>query len=104
MLVVGRFRGLEDITQKDPMDRPLTSESLACGIPMSRSGAKMTLLRSAVDLSINKLSHVALIVPILFSVYPGSVMLEDNPRGVFVSVFPTAVGVTQEMIGCGICM
>jgi hypothetical protein len=64
----------------------------------------MTLLRSAVDLSINEVSHVALIVPILSSVYPELVMLEDNPCGVFVSMFLTAVGVTREMIGCGICM
>ena len=94
MLVIGRLRGLEETTQKDPMDKPLTSESLARGIPTSRNRAKMTLLRSAVSLSINELSRIALIVPILFSVYPGLVMLEDNPRGVFVSVFPTAVGVT----------
>lgn len=104
MLVVGRLRELEEITQKDPMDKPLTSESLARDIPTSRSGAKMTLLRSAVSLSINELSHVALIVPIFVSAYPELVMLEDNPCGVFVSVFPTAVRVTQEMIGCGICM
>jgi len=94
MLVIGRRRGLEEITQKYPMDKPPTSESLARGIPTSCNRTKMTLLRSAVSLSINKLSRVALIVPILFSVYPGLVVLEDNPRGVFVSLSPTAVGVT----------